>query len=293
MPIAPSNGIELWYETFGDADDPALLLVMGLGGQAIGWDAELCEAFVDRGFFVIRFDNRDVGLSTRIDVRVDFAATLASLFSGQDVDVPYKLTDMAADAVGLLDHLGIDAAHVAGVSMGGMIAQTMAIEHPDRVLTLTSIMSTTGDLDIGQPTPEAAQVLLGPPPSDRASAIESGVAAARVINSPEYFDEPRVRERAAAAFDRNFHPYGVGRQLVAVAASSSRSDALRALDVPALVIHGEVDPLITVGGGRRTAEVIPGAELIIIEGMGHDLPPQLWPQIIEPVTRLAARVAAA
>jgi pimeloyl-ACP methyl ester carboxylesterase len=294
MPTATCNGVELWYETFGGDDDPPLLLVMGLGAQATAWDAELCNAFTDRGFRVIRFDNRDVGLSTKIEsAPIDFFATIAKVAAGEPVDAPYRLSDMAADAVGLLDHLGIAAAHVVGASMGGMIAQTIAIEHPERVLTLTSIMSNTGNFEYGNARAEAMAVLLEPAATDRDGAIERSVRASQVIGSPDHFDEERARERAAAAYDRCFFPVGIGRQLIGIHASGSREDALRELTVPTLVIHGTEDPLVEVSGGERTAELIPGSELLLVEGMGHDLPQVFWSQIVEAVTRLATKAAVA
>ncbi len=294
MPTAPANpaGIELFYETFGEPSDVPLLLIMGLGAQAHVWDEELVEGLVDRGFHVIRFDNRDVGLSTKPDVgRVNVMERVLAASTGQAVEAPYVLSDMAADAVSLLDHLGVQAAHIVGASMGGMIAQTVAIEHPERVLTLTSIMSTTGDRDVGQPDPSVMGVLLAAPPSDRAGAVANSIAASRAIGSPEHFDEDRARTRAETSFDRCFYPPGVGNQLLAIVASGSRTEALRRLNVPALVIHGDADPLVTPSGGRRTAEAIPGAELLEIEGMGHDLPQVFWPRIIEAITSLAARAS--
>jgi pimeloyl-ACP methyl ester carboxylesterase len=291
MPRAAANGIELEYDTFGDRADPPLLLVMGLGAQMTAWDERLCRLLADRGHFVVRFDNRDVGLSTKIEgPPVDFTASFAAAWSGQPVDAPYLLSDMADDAAGLLDALDIPAAHVVGASMGGMIAQALAIGHPDRVLTLTSIMSTTGDPGVGQPTPEAMAVLLERPPADRDGAVEQSVRASRVIGSPGWFDEEATRARAAAAYDRSYYPVGVGRQLLAVLASGSRVEQLRRLDVPTLVIHGEVDPLVTPSGGRQTAELVPGAELRIVKGMGHDLPPAVWPEIVDAVTALTSRV---
>jgi pimeloyl-ACP methyl ester carboxylesterase len=243
---------------------------------------------------VIRYDNRDVGLSTKIDTpELDFASSLMAAMGGQEVDAPYLLDDMADDAAGLLDALGIHAAHVVGVSMGGMIAQTLAIRHPAKVLTLTSIMSTTGDRDIGQPTPEAMEQLLQPPATDRDGAIEQSVNASKVIGSPAHFDEGRTRERAAEAYDRSFYPVGVGRQLLAIVASGSRREALGAVRVPTLVIHGGADPLVQPDGGRRTAEAIPGAALLVIDGMGHDLPPAFWPQVVDAIVDLTGRVAAA
>ena len=278
---AAVNGIEICYETFGDRDGPPLLLVMGLGAQMTAWDTEFCEGLADRGFFVIRFDNRDVGLSSKIDSDpLNFVELFVKAQQGEPVTAPYTLTDMAADAVGLLDHLDVAAAHVVGASMGGMIAQTIAIEHPKRVLTLTSIMSTTGEREVGQPTPEAMTRLLVRPTGDRAEIIEHSVATSRVIGSPELFDEDRARARAEAAYDRCFFPVGIGRQLIGIVASGDRAEGLRNLDVPTLVIHGDQDPLVTPSGGDRTAELVPGAELLVIPGMGHDQPPALWDQIV-------------
>jgi pimeloyl-ACP methyl ester carboxylesterase len=291
MPIAQSNGIEIWYETIGDPADVPLLLVMGLGAQAISWDIDLCQTFVDRGFYVIRFDNRDVGLSTKIESSsIDFAAEFAKALGGETVEAPYVLGDMAADTAGLLDHLGLDAVHVVGASMGGMIAQQFALDYPDRTLTLTSIMSMTGDPDVGAPHPDAMAVLVRAPATDREEFLASNVEASRIIGSPDYFDEALAREKGAESYDRCFYPAGTGRQLLGIMASGSRSERLRTLDVPTLVIHGSVDPLVDVSGGRRTAEVIPGAEYLEIEGMGHDLPRQLWPVAVEAITSHVAKV---
>ncbi len=295
MPTAQANGIELEYEIIGDDGGVPLLLIMGLGAQMISWDAELCMALTDRGFRVIRFDNRDVGLSTKFeDSKVDVTASLmAAMARGEPPDAPYHLDDMADDAAGLLDALGIPAAHVVGASMGGMIAQSLAISHPDKVLTLTSIMSTTGDPDVGQANPEIVPMLLRPPAATREEAIAAGVEGARLIQSPEHFDEDRARARATAEVDRMYYPAGTGRQLLAIVTSGSRTEDLRGLDVPALVIHGDLDPLVAPSGGARTAEAIPGAELLRLPTMAHDLPVVLWPQVIEAITRLAARVPVA
>jgi pimeloyl-ACP methyl ester carboxylesterase len=285
MPTAPANGIELYYETFGDAGDEPLVLVNGLGSQCISYDPDFCNAFVDRGFFVIRFDNRDVGLSTKIDTpHLDFASLLAKAMSGEKVEAPYVLSDMAADAVGLLDHLGIASAHIVGMSMGGMIVQTIAIEHPKRVRSMTSIMSTTGDRDAATPTPEAAAALLAPPATSRDEYIANYLEQWKVLAGPVYFDEERFRPRGEAAYDRCYFPAGTGRQLLGIMASGSRSDRLRAIDIPTLVIHGKIDPLVPLPGGERTAEVIPGATLLVFDEMGHDLPPALWPQYVEAIT---------
>ena len=292
---ALSNGIEIEFETFGDAGDPPLLLVMGLGAQLVSWDIELCESLVDRGFYVIRFDNRDVGLSTKVpvDENLDVMAEMMKALAGEAPAAPYRLADMAADAVGLLDHLGIDRAHLVGASMGGMIVQQVAVDHPERLLSLTSIMSTTGDPDVGQPKPEVLAVLLDPAPAERDAYIAHSVEGSRTIGSPEHFDEDRAAVKAGQSFDRCYYPRGTANQLMAILASGSRTEGLRKLDVKTLVIHGDVDPLVTVSGGERTAEVIPGAELMILEGMGHDVPVFYWPQIIEAITGLAARSTAA
>jgi pimeloyl-ACP methyl ester carboxylesterase len=290
MPRATANEIELEYETFGDRDDPPLLLVMGLGAQMISWDEDFCEALAGRGFYVIRFDNRDVGLSTKIDAPdIDVIATVVDAMGGGKVEAPYLLGDMAADAWGLLDALSIDRAHLVGASLGGMIVQTMAIQHPTRVLSLTSIMSNTGDFSYGAPKPEVALLLVEPAPSERETNIERAVTDSRLIGSPEYFDEDRARARAGRAFDRCFYPRGVGHQLLAAMASGSRDEALRELDVPTLVLHGTEDPLITPSGGEHTAECIPGSELVLLEGMGHDLPVPFWSQVINAICVVAAR----
>jgi pimeloyl-ACP methyl ester carboxylesterase len=293
------TGIELEYETMGDPAGPPVLLVMGLTAQMIAWPDEWCERLVDGGCYVIRFDNRDCGLSTKHDgVEVDMAALLAAALGGQPdllPPVPYTLSDMAADAVGLLDHLGIDRAHIVGASMGGMIVQTMAIEHPSRVRSLTSIMSMTGEPEYGSPLPEAAQVLLSPPPHDRDEYIESAAKYA-VWQSRRYFDLDEVRAQAARDYDRSFYPEGATRQLAAIYASGSRADALAALDVPTLVIHGRDDTLIPPDGGRRTAELVPRSTLLLVADMGHDLPRPLLPMLVGAIiahTRLADAEGAA
>jgi pimeloyl-ACP methyl ester carboxylesterase len=291
MPTAPANGIEIWYETFGDPDDAPLLLVMGFTCQAIQWDVDFCNALVDRGYYVIRYDNRDVGLSTKIDSpNFDFIGSFMKALAGEEIDAPYLLTDMASDAVGLLDHLGIESAHVVGVSMGGMIGQTMAIEHAQRVRTLTSIMSTTGDLDVGQANAEAAATLLRTPAPDRETYLEGYVDMWRVLCGPVYFDEDYIRKRGAEAYDRCYFPVGYGRQLLGIYASGSRSEQLREVTTPTLVIHGSIDPLIDISGGRRTAQLVPEAELIEIDDMGHDLPRPLWPQIVDAIVRHTSNV---
>jgi pimeloyl-ACP methyl ester carboxylesterase len=280
--------VELVYETIGDPTDPPLLLVMGLGMQLIHWDIELCEQFAERGFHVIRFDNRDAGLSTKIDAPVP---NVMRLMAGLPTKVPYLLRDMAADAFGLLDHLGIERAHLAGTSMGGMIAQEMAIEAPERVLSLASLLSTTGDRFVGTPKLRVWSVLMRRAPRDRDAYIEYFARVFKMIGSPAYRpDDERLRERAGATYDRCHKSAGTARQLGAVLASGSRTTALRGLDVPAVVIHGESDPLVPVRAGIATAKAIPGAELITIPGMGHDLPKQLWPRFVDAIAWNTERV---
>lgn len=285
-----SNGIELEVVVDGDDDGIPLLMIMGLGAQLVSWDEEFVQGFVDRGFRVIRFDNRDVGLSTWFDeVELDVASAIMGLLAGEPVAAPYHLGDLAADTAGLLDALGIERAHVMGASMGGMVAQQLAIDFPNRVRTLTSIMSTTGDPDVGHPDPSLLDLLLAPVPRDRDAAVARSVETSRRIGSPAVFDEDRARARAEREYDRAFHPAGVARQLLGILTSPPRSAALRDLAIDTLVIHGDVDPLVHVSGGERTAEVVPGARLLVLEGMGHDLPPSYWSPIIEAVTALAAR----
>ena len=278
---ATNGACELHYDTFGDPNDPTLLLVNGLGSQCTNYKDAWCEMFAARGFQVIRFDNRDVGLSTA--------------FAGAPVDdkgACYRLSDMADDAFAVLDANGVERAHVMGLSMGGMIVQTMAIEHPERILSMTSVMSNTGEPEYMKSSPEAYALLTGPPPTDRESAIERYVAGMRVYGSTFDRDEARWRADAAASFDRSFTPDGTGRQFFAVGASGSRADALRRLDVPTLVIHGSADTLIDPIGGRRTAELIPGARFELIEGMGHDYPPQIWERWVDLVTGFATAAGA-
>ena len=292
MPTARANGVEIAYEIFGVPEGRPLLLIMGLAAQMILWDDDLCAALASRGHRVIRFDNRDVGLSTKCVAAgmPDVAAAMQAALLGQRLDAPYTLWDMAADAVGLLDALGIAAVHVVGASLGGMIAQAMAIAHPTRVLSLTSIMSSTGDRSLPPARPEAAAVLLLPAPTDRAGNIARAVHVFRTIGSPGFpFDEARVRELAARSFDRCFHPAGAARQLVAILASGSRKEALAAVAVPTLVIHGRDDPLIPVEAGLATARAVRGAELLVVDGMGHDLPRAVWPSIVDRISALTAR----
>jgi pimeloyl-ACP methyl ester carboxylesterase len=287
MRVETSSGLVLGYETFGDLADPALLLVMGFGSQMLGWDAEFCRMLANRGRYVIRYDNRDCGLSTKYDDRpVDLMAFITAVTSG-DVDgaramSPYSLRDMASDGIGLLDGLGIDRAHVIGSSMGGMIAQRMTIDFPDRVLSLTSMMSSTGEPEYGQSSPEAQQVLFSPRPADR----DGYVAAAErelVWASRRYGDPAALRDLAAASYDRCYYPAGVPRQLAAMILDGSRAEALGNLAVPTLVIHGQDDTLIEPSGGRRTAELVPGARFLLVEDMGHDRPRALWARLVDAI----------
>ncbi len=260
--MARNGTCQIYYETFGSPADPTLLLVNGLGSQCINYHEDWCAMFVARGLHVVRFDNRDVGMSTKFDTSPPGAA--------------YNVSDMAADAVAVLDALDIERAHVMGLSMGGMIVQVMAIEHSRRLLSMTSVMSRTGERGYGEPTPEAFALLTAPPAIDRESYVEGHVAGLRVWGSPAFADESRWRRDADRAFDRCFHPSGPARQYAAVLASPARASLLREVTTPTLVMHGDCDTLIDISGGRRTAELIPGARFEVIEGMGHDYPPQLW-----------------
>jgi len=272
MPYAINDDCKLYYEMFGSPPDPTLLLVNGLGSQCINYKSEWCEMFVAAGFHVIRFDNRDVGLSTHFtDAPLD------------DKGAAYTLADMAADAIAVLDAAGIERAHVMGLSMGGMIVQQLAIHHRHRLLTMTSVMSRTGEPGYGQATPEAWAVLTTPGASDRESAVQRHVDGLRLWASPEFADEERWRKEAEASYDRNSDPAGVARQFFAVGAAGSWADDLPGVTTPTLVMHGDKDTLIDISGGRRTAALIPGAKFVEIKGMGHDYPPQLWQRWVDEV----------
>jgi pimeloyl-ACP methyl ester carboxylesterase len=292
MPKIAANGIELEYETFGDKGNPPLVLIMGLGAQMILWDEAFCEDLAARGFYVVRFDNRDVGQSTwlRDHGMPNLPMVLMAAMTGGKVEAPYTLSDMAADTVALMDGLGIASAHIVGASMGGMIAQTLAIEHPGRVRSLTSIMSTTGDPTLPQASPEVMAILMTPPSPDREGNIERGLKVFRTIGSPGFpFDEERVRNFAGRSFDRGFHPEGVARQICAIFASGNRKPLLANVKCPTLVLHGKEDVLVRFEGGADTAGAIPGAKLVAIDGMGHDLPKAVWPIIIDGICEVAAR----
>ncbi|MDB4971009.1 MAG: alpha/beta hydrolase fold protein [Myxococcales bacterium] len=284
------RGVDLAWDSFGDEHAPPMVLIMGLGLQLVAWDEAFCTALAARGFRVIRFDNRDVGLSTHFDSAGDpnVLAVWDDLRRRRPVTPAYRIGDMADDTLGLLDALAIPAAHLVGVSMGGMIAQQLAIDHPDRVLSLTSIMSTTGDPSLRGPSFEVMGELLPPFPADRDAFLARSVRLAHTLHGPGFpFDEDYVRRIAARSFDRGYSPGGVHRQLVAILSGGNRHAALTALRKPALVIHGDADPLLSVEGGRDTAAAIPGARLVVIPGMGHELPRPVWPRVIEAVAELA------
>ena len=285
--IAKVGPLEIAYDTFGNPKLPPMLLIMGLGAQMIRWDEAFCNALAAQGHWVIRFDNRDVGLSTKFDKAG--VPDIMLLIQGKRVDVPYRLKDMAADAIGLLDTIGVKKADVVGISMGGMIAQSMAIHYPERVRTLTSIMSSTGNPKLPQAKPEAMTTLLAPVASNRNDYITSELKAAKVLHGTKFpLNEEYVRKYAERSYDRCFDPQGLPRQLGAILVSGSRNEALAKLKIPTLVIHGSADPLVPVEGGKDTANSIPGAKLLIIDGMGHSLPVEVAPQILQAILQHTA-----
>jgi pimeloyl-ACP methyl ester carboxylesterase len=293
--MARANGIDICYEVFGDANAEPLLLIMGLGAQMVLWEDDFCERLAARGFRVIRFDNRDIGQSSKLHggKRLTPMELLKLRFFRIPVAATYRLLDMARDTVGLMDVLGIKSAHLVGASMGGMIAQEVALSFPQQVRSLTSIMSTTGNPKVPPPTREAAAMLMAPPPTTKAEYIERFARTWKVLrvgSFPE--DEARDRARAELTFARGLNPAGVGRQLRAILASGNRKPRLHAVKAPTLVIHGTVDPLVRPEGGKDTAASIPGARLVMIEGMGHALPIPMWPQIIDAIASHAHGAAA-
>lgn len=282
---AAVGDIEIAYETFGDPADPAILLVMGLGAQMIAWPEELCGLLADAGHHVIRFDNRDAGLSTHLDLP---APTLPDLLLRREP--PYTVSDMAHDALGLLDHLEVPRAHVVGASMGGFISQTIALARPDRVRSLSLVMTSTGSRRVGQASPRVLQrMATRTPASTREAAIDEAVQTYRLIGSPAHLDESLVRELAARSYDRCYDPAGTQRQLAAVVAQPNRTRDLRRIAVPTLVVHGLDDPLISASGGLAIARAIPGATFIGHSGMGHDLPRSLWRTLAADVLSLIDR----
>jgi pimeloyl-ACP methyl ester carboxylesterase len=286
MPSVRANGIQIEYDTFGDDSSPPLLLIMGFGGQMILWDQEFCRQLAEAGLHVIRFDNRDVGLSSKLEEmgNPDVGELFTAARRIEEIEAPYTLEEMGDDAIGLLDALGLPRAHVCGASMGGMIAQTMAIGHPGRVSSLISMASTTGSPEVASAEPEAIDspaIPLMSVPREREANIEFTVRGMRELSGPGIaFDEERARRVAAALYDRCFCPEGTARQFLALLASGNRRPALAKLTVPTLVIHGDCDPLVPVEHGKDTARAVPGAELLIIEGMGHNLPREAWPRIV-------------
>lgn len=288
MSTVQANGLTIEYETHGEPADPALLLVMGLGAQLVYWPDDFCDALAAEGFFVIRYDNRDTGRSTRTSGPIP---SVSKALAGDRLQATYTLIDMAADGIGVLDGLEVGAAHVVGASMGGMIAQHMAIHHPDRVRSLCSIMSApTGDMSSDPPSAEANAVLLRQPARSRAEAVTRAIADARVIGSPDFtLDEHEVRVRTMRSYDRGFYPLGIARQFTAMLASGDWRHHLADLDLPVLVIHGAADALVRPSWARATADAISGAELLIIDGMGHDLPRGAWPSIIRAIVANAGR----
>jgi len=287
--VGPAH-IDIAYESLGDAHAPPVVLIMGLGSQLLGWPDGFCTELVQRGLRVIRFDNRDVGQSTHVTGAP--APNAPAVLAGDNSSVSYTLSDMAGDTVGLLDALGIASAHIVGASLGGFVAQTVAIEHPRRVRSLTSMLSSTGDRNVGQPHRKALALFGGAPVTTREAVVERMVEVFRVIGSPAYpFERDAVADRAGRAFDRSYDPLGMARQGIAVLASGDRTPRLRALAVPTLVIHGADDAMVDVSGGRATAAAIPGAELVVIDGMGHDLPRSLWPDFASRIAALVHRSA--
>jgi pimeloyl-ACP methyl ester carboxylesterase len=283
--------IELEYDHFGNPTDPALLLIMGFTAQMVAWDEEFCTQLADRGHFVIRFDNRDCGLSTKLHgvPSNSDAVIMAAMMETEMPPVPYTLSDMAADAMKVLDHLNIERAHIMGASMGGMIAQTVAIEHPHRVKTLISVMSQPGELTVGQPTQEAMELIVTPAPSDRDEYI-AFAPKWQLWQSKKYRSDEVSRRNAIRDFDRSNYPEGGPRQMAAIYASGSRAEGLQKLQVPTLVIHGTEDQLITPSGGERTAELIPNSTLLMVEDMGHDMPQPLWPLYLDAISKHTALV---
>jgi len=289
MSSIQANGITIEYETFGDQKAPALLLVMGLGAQMTAWDELLCQQLADKGHFVIRYDNRDVGLSSwHGDQPVpDMEALVMSRLQGKEIDVPYTLGDMAADGMALLSALGIDKAHICGASLGGMIVQTMAVNHPERVLSLVSIMSTTGNPMLPPATPEAVAALGSERQDNPEHAMTRSVEVSKVIGSSGFpRDEERIRRKALATYERAYYPEGVARQMAAIIENGDRREKLNLLKLPTLVIHGDIDPLVPLTGGIDTHENIPGSDLLVIEGMGHDMPVGAWPLIVSGISKL-------
>jgi pimeloyl-ACP methyl ester carboxylesterase len=283
-----ANGIEIEFDTFGKRSDRPLLLIMGLGTQMIAWPDGFCDKLAKEGHFVVRFDNRDSGLSSKMEDAgmPDVMAHIQTVMQGGSIEAPYTLSDMALDAIGLMDFFGLERSHVCGLSMGGMIAQTMAIEHPGRLLSLISMESSTGEVGLPDPSQEAQEAMFSFPPREREANINHRTRVFRVFSGgSDKFDEKVERELSARSYDRCFYPQGFTRQFAAVLASGGRKKALKSVSVPTLVIHGAQDPLVPPEHGRATAEAIPGAKLLVVKGLGHGLSyPDLWDEIVKAVT---------
>jgi pimeloyl-ACP methyl ester carboxylesterase len=287
MTRAAANGIEIEYDTFGESNRSPLLLIMGLSSQMVAWPETFCQKLAQSGHWVLRFDNRDVGLSSKIEGvgLPDLMAVMAAYQQGQPVDAPYTLSDMAADVIGLMDALKLEKAHVCGLSMGGMIAQVMAIEYPRRVLSLISMESTTGDPTLPSAKPQAMEAMLSPPPPDRVGYIEHAGEVFRAFSGgSDKFDETLEKELSANSYDRSFYPFGFIRQLAAILASGNRTRSLASVTAPTLVIHGADDPLVPLAHGHASARAIPGAKLLVVEGLGHGIAyPALWDEIVDAI----------
>lgn len=288
MPNVTANEIQIEYDTFGDPSSSPLLLIMGLGEQMIGWDEELCKQLASRDLYVIRFDNRDVGLSSKIDEAgvPNAVEVFAALMKGEEANIPYTLDDMAVDTIGLLDALNIEKAHIFGVSLGGMIAQIMAIRYPSRVWSLTSMASITGNPELPLGKPELFVELVNPPPTEHEAYIENRVNLILALAGSRFpMDEQRTREHLEQSYGRSYYPPGIARHGVAGAVNSDRTQDLKSVRAPTLVIHGSEDPLFPVGQGKAIAAAVPGAKLMIIEGMGHAFPPEVWPLLVDAIDK--------
>ena len=288
MPNVTANEIQIEYDTFGDPSSSPLLLIMGLGEQMIGWDEELCKQLASRDLYVIRFDNRDVGLSSKIDEAgvPNTVEVFAALMKGEKANIPYTLDDMADDAIGLLDALNIEKAHIFGVSLGGMIAQIMAIRYSSRVWSLTSMASITGNPELPLGKPELFVELVNPPPTEHEAYIENRVNLILALAGSKFpMDEQRTREHLEQSYGRSYYPPGNARHGVAGAVNSDRTQDLKSVRAPTLVIHGSEDPLFPVGQGKAIAAAVPGAKLMIIEGMGHAFPPEVWPLLVNAIDK--------
>jgi pimeloyl-ACP methyl ester carboxylesterase len=292
MPNVKVNGIQIEYDTFGEVGSKPLLMIKGVGQQMITWSEDFCSLLAQAGHYVIRYDHRDVGLSSKLENEKtpELAEIVTAVAQGQKIKPPYTLDDMAADSIGLLDALGIEKAHVCGMSMGSAIAQVLTISYPSRVLSLTLMMTSTGNPDVPSTKPEGLAAILAPQPDQREAYIDHHLKTFRILSSPKFpFNEEKHRQLAGRLFDRSYYPVGMNRHFLAVLAQENRKPALAGLKIPALIIHGAADPLVPVEAGKDAAEAIPGSELLIIEGMGHDLPAEVWPAVVEAMSKNTAK----